>query len=187
METIRAFIAINVGDAIRQELDQLTRKLKKTQAEVRWVKPANIHLTLAFLGDIRSEQVQPLQAALQELFQGLKPFRLRARGTGFFGRPSRPRVIWAGIENSPSLTAVQQRTVQAAQTLEIDCEHKPFAPHLTLGRVKGPGHIDALQQKIGHYKDTELGTATVENVELIQSRLTPRGAEYTVLHRTGLG
>jgi len=186
METIRAFIAIDIGDGIRNRLDGLQRKLKKTHAEVRWVKPANIHLTLAFLGDINAGQVDPLEKALADALQGTKPFEFQAEGIGFFGKPSRPRVIWAGMAACPPLVEVQRRTVRAVESVGIQLDGKPFAPHLTLGRVKGPGHTESLMQKIEKYKAVELGLTLVQSVELIQSTLTPCGAEYKTFKRVPL-
>ena len=58
MNSVRAFIAVDVGEEIRAHLDGLQRKLKKVHANVRWVKPGNIHLTLAFLGNLPAESLQ---------------------------------------------------------------------------------------------------------------------------------
>lgn len=187
METIRAFIAIDIGDGIRHRLDGLQRKLKKTHAEVRWVKPANMHLTLAFLGDTDRERVDPLGAALAEALRGAERFELKAEGIGFFGKPSRPRVIWAGIATCPPLMEVQRRTVRAVGSVGIELDGKPFSPHLTLGRVKGPGHLDSLLQKVGKYQDVALGQTLVQSIDLIQSTLTPHGAEYKTLNSIPLG
>jgi 2'-5' RNA ligase len=65
METVRAFIAVDLGDEIREKLDGLQRKLKKVHAHARWVKPRDMHLTLAFLGDLPVEKISPLKTALR--------------------------------------------------------------------------------------------------------------------------
>ncbi len=186
METIRAFVAVDIGDEIRAKLDELQRKLKKVHANVRWVKPQNIHLTLAFLGEVPPERIQPLQTALDGAFQQLEPFGLEAAGTGYFGKPNRPRVIWAGVADCPPLRQLQQKTVDALLASGIGFDNKPFSPHLTLGRVKAPNHTASLLGKIEKYKDAPLGRGRISAVDLIQSKLTPRGAEYEVLHRTEL-
>jgi 2'-5' RNA ligase len=186
MENIRAFIAIDIGDEIREHLDQLQRKLKKVHANVRWVKPRNIHLTLAFLGNLPAEKVPALQDELDRVLRNVKPFDIKAEGTGFFGRPRHPRVIWAGILDCPALMKLQQKTVEALQAAEIEFDSKPFSPHLTLGRVKAPNHTESLLGKLDKYKDYELGQTRIETVEIIQSELLPHGAEYSVLHRVAL-
>ncbi len=186
METVRAFVAVDLSDEIRHELDELQRKLKKVHADVRWVKPSNMHLTLAFLGQLPVERIRPLQGLLDEGLPGSEPFELNVIGTGYFGRPSQPRVIWAGIEASPPLTALQQKTAELLEAGEIEFGNRPFSPHLTLGRVKGRDHTESLLGKLEKYKAVELGRTPVKTVELIQSLLKPHGVEYAVLHRVAL-
>jgi 2'-5' RNA ligase len=186
METIRAFIAVDIGDEIRTALDELQRKLKKTHANVRWVKPGNMHLTLAFLGDLAPDKIEPLGTALDGALRGKVPFELVAAGTGTFGKPSHPRVVWAGINGCPALLQLHAGVLAALLGAGVEYDHKPFSPHLTLGRVKGPEHSESLLQKIGKFKDSELGRTTVGAVELIQSSLAPHGAEYSVLHRADM-
>ncbi len=186
MDTVRAFIAVDIGNEIREKLDGLQRKLKKTHANVRWVKSQNIHLTLAFLGDLPIEKLPPLKSALDGSLLGMEPFELEAAGTGFFGRPSRPRVVWAGIADCPPLMELQRRTVDALQASGIEFDDKPFSPHLTLGRIKAPNHTESLLTKLEKYKNEPLGKTRIDEVQLIQSQLKPHGAEYTVLHRVPL-
>ncbi len=186
METVRAFIAVDIGDEIRAKLDELQRKIKKVHANVRWIKPPNIHLTLAFLGDVPLEKIEPLKAALDQALAGQTSFDLEAAGTGFFGKPNRPRVIWAGLSDCPPLMELRRKTVKALPALEIEFDNKPFSPHLTLGRVKAPNHTESLLGKIEKYKEAQLGHTRVAAVELIQSELKPHGAEYAVLHRVDL-
>ena len=183
METVRAFIAVDIGDEIREKLDGLQRKLKKVHAHVRWVKPQSMHLTLAFLGDLSVEKIIPLKTALDEAFQGLESFELEVAGTGFFGRPNRPRVIWAGIADCPPLMKLQCKTVDALQVANVEFDNKPFSPHLTLGRIKAPNHTESLLGKLDKYRDEPLGQTRIDAVQLIQSELKPSGAEHTPLHR----
>lgn len=187
METVRAFIAVDIGDEIRSKLDELQRKLKKVHSNVRWTKPKDIHLTLAFLGDVPVEKINPLTAALDQACRGTAGFALEAAGTGTFGRPGHPRVVWAGIAACPPLMQLQQKIVEGLAHAGIAFDPKPFSPHLTLGRVKGiDRHTDSLLEKIKKYADTPMGNARIDHIELIRSDLTPRGAEYTVLHKVTL-
>ena len=186
METVRAFVAVDIGDGIRGKLNELQRKLRKTSANVRWVKPQNIHLTLAFLGDVPVQKLPPLKTALDENIHGLEPFELEAAGTGYFGRPNRPRALWAGIVDCPPLMELHRKTVGALQTAEIEFDDKPFSPHLTLGRIKAPTLTESLLAKLEKYKNEPLGRTCIDAAQVIQSQLKPRGAEYTVLHRTPL-
>jgi 2'-5' RNA ligase len=187
METMRAFIAVDIGDEIRGKLDELQRKLKKVHANVRWIHPRSMHLTLAFLGDVPMEQIGMIKAVLDHTCRELPAFDIAAFGTGFFGKPKCPRVVWAGIADCPPLMKLQNRIVQGLHGTGIKYDHKPFSPHLTLGRVKGIDHpIGPLLEKIEKYHEANLGCTRIAAVELIRSELKPHGAEYIRLHRVEL-
>lgn len=187
METMRVFIAIDIGDEIRAKLDDLQRKLKKVHANVRWVKPRGIHLTLVFLGDVPSDRIDVLKTALGQACQGQAAFDLEAVGTGTFGKPRSPRVVWVGTTDCPPLTTLQKKIAHGLHDTGFEFDNKPFSPHLTLGRVKGlDRHTSPLLERIEKYENAPLGQTHVDGIELIQSVLTPHGAEYTVLHRVAL-
>ena len=186
METIRAFIAIDIGDEIRGCIDELQRILKKVHADVRWVRPCNIHLTLAFLGELPTDRLEPLKASLEDNLSGETAFELSVTGTGFFGRPDRPRVIWAGIDACPPLSALHRKTAAALKAAGLEPDTKPFAPHLTLGRVKSPNHTASLLAKLDNFQHAVLGKTVVNETVLYRSTLRREGAEYTALHRIPL-
>lgn len=187
MDTVRAFIAVDIGNEIRGKLDELQRKLKKVHANIRWVKPRNIHLTLAFLGEVPANRVDSIKEALRDACAGQPAFDLIAVGTGFFGKPRYPRVIWAGVSDCAPLKALQNRIGHALHQSGIEFDEKRFSPHLTLGRVKGiDRHIEPLLEKIGKYGEADLGGACIAHVELVQSKLAPHGAEYEILQRVAL-
>ena len=81
---------------------------------------------------------------------------------------------------------LQSKIIGALQTAEIEFDDKPFSPHLTLGRIKAPNHTESLLAKLEKYKNEPLGRTCIDAAQVIQSQLKPRGAEYTVLHRTPL-
>ncbi len=187
MQTVRAFLAVDIGDDIRGHLDELQRKLKKVHANVRWVKPRNMHLTLVFLGDIPVEQIGTIKQALDQACGPQTAFGIQACGTGTFGKAKHPRVIWAGIADCPPLMELQGRLVQGLHDIGMELESRPFSPHLTLGRVKSiDQHTGPLLEKIEKYEAMELGENRIDHVALMASTLTPHGAEYEILHRVEL-
>lgn len=183
MESMRAFIAIDIGSDIRARLNKLQQKLKLTAADIRWVKPENMHLTLAFLGQVSLEELQPLEKTLGETIQRQEPFALRIQGTGVFGRRSRPSVVWAGTTVCPPLLELHQKVVAAVKAAHIDYHENAYRPHLTLGRFKSLNHLDPLFQTLDKEQEADFGLLEVRSIQIIKSELKPSGAEYTVLHR----
>src|SRR5689334_15753140 len=95
---IRTFIAIELPEQIKTALGDIQNELRKTAADVSWTKPANIHLTLKFLGDLEEKQVALLRAATSKTVIGHQPFELQTSHPGFFPSQKRARVVWMGLE-----------------------------------------------------------------------------------------
>ncbi len=187
METMRAFIAVDVGEEVRVKLAEVQRYLGRRHAAVRWTRPETIHLTLAFLGDMPTGQLPALSTALDQRIAGLAPFGLDVGGLGYFGPARSPRVVWAGITPSPELEQLRQRIVEALRQTGTAFDEKPFAPHLTLGRVKSPKGIAGLVQRLEQDADREIGHAPIREACLFRSELGSGGARHTLLHAATLG
>jgi len=186
-QLLRTFIAVELPADVRTALAREQARLKRLGANVGWVAPDNIHITLLFLGDIFGAQVAPLAAALDAVAAHHAPFELAVQGLGWFGPPRSPRVVWAGVSDpTHQLAALQQEVEEQARALELRTEARPFHPHLTLGRVRPGGHatLPALTEALRQAIDTPYGRCAVGTVRLMQSRLGPGGALHSPLHES---
>ena len=186
-DVIRAFIAIEISDEVRERLKTLQRDLKKTGAKVGWVAPENIHLTLVFLGDVFRSQVEPLANSLDAVAATFISFRYEVAGSGFFGPPRSPRVIWVGVNESASaVTDFQARVMTAVHDLGLKTEDRPFHPHLTIGRVRTRDRVDELTSRLASAKSTRYGSVEVHRLLIMQSHLEHQGVRYSVLRESAL-
>ncbi len=187
MDAIRAFIAIELPEAILAELDNIEARLKPQMPHdtIRWVKADSVHLTLKFLGQVPSDQLGLINSSLRSAVAAHAPFSLEVKGAGCFPNIHRPRVVWVGVyETEHHLHALQRAVETAISPLGYPTEIRDFTPHLTLGRLARdvrPGD----QKRIGEVVEAagvgSLGKWEVKQVALIKSDLKPSGAEYTVL------
>jgi 2'-5' RNA ligase len=152
------------------------------QRAVSWVTPANMHLTLRFIGEVDPEIANELTHRLAKPF-GVPPFRLAVGGLGAFPRSGPPRVIWLGLTaGAGGLSAVHDEVESRLKDLPIEREDRPFRAHLTLGRVRTPLGA-AAGQAIASVRADAIGACDIGEVTLFESRLSPRGAVYTALAR----
>ena len=95
---MRTFIAIPLTEGVHQELAKLQDSLRKSGCDIRWADPANIHLTLKFLGEIDDKQTEDIKASLAQALTGHNSFWIHIAGIGAFPRIAYPKIIWVGID-----------------------------------------------------------------------------------------
>jgi len=184
---IRAFLAIDVPDSYRAGLTAVQEALKKSGADVRWVTPANIHLTLKFFGDITDRQVEAIAAAAATIAATTPVLTLQAQSLGTFPGLRNPRVIWLGLAGQTDLLAIlAQQLENAFVPLGFPAEKRPFTPHLTLGRVRSNRGREELQRLLENLVLPPFPAFPVNAVVLYQSTLRPQGAVYTPIRKIGL-
>ncbi len=185
---MRLFVAIELPERIRTVADDLTARLRSELPPARWVAAANLHLTLAFLGELDEGRLPGLAAGLTPALARRAPFRLRLAGSGCFPPSGRARVAWLGFEESPEVIALAAATATALRAaVGYEPERRPFRPHLTVARCSPPWP-PAAARRWSEAVDGSLGEAfRVDSVALVRSRLGSAGATYSNVHRFPLG
>jgi 2'-5' RNA ligase len=231
MDKIRAFIAISLPPELTDRLTELQDALKKgfdashvafedkrhgRGRPVSWTRPSGIHLTLKFLGDIDSDAIDAIAAALERAAKDVRPFTLtsggdeggrgaddpdesgkgeggrndpetdRAPWLGGFPGLNNPRVVFTCLNGSPELQTLQENIEREIEGLGFDRDNRPFRPHLTLCRIRSAAVGRAIGEAALEVDAGEAITFTVNSFELIKSVLGRGGAAYTVLRRIEL-
>jgi 2'-5' RNA ligase len=191
---LRTFVAIKLPQSWKENLTEIQNSLKQRgNFPVKWVNPANIHLTLKFLGDVESQRVPEITNALKEAVSEIKPFDLMFEGVGAFPNLESPRVVWVGMGGDVrSLLTLQGRVDDSLSTLGFSKEKRDFSPHLTLGRVRDRAQsqerrmLGKTLSQISSSSAHETGTHHVESLNLMRSELTREGAIYSSLASVNL-
>ena len=183
-DTVRSFVAIELPEQAKSFLTEISANLRRIDADVKWVKPESIHLTLKFLGEIHRDTIPSIERDLGPALLEFTPFRIQIIGLGAFPNLKRPRVIWAGLQDtSGTLAPLAARVEEALQPHGFKKEKRRFNPHLTLGRVRSArGQLD-LVDAVRQGMDLLGPSFTVDGAVLFQSILKPSGAEYRALCR----
>jgi len=191
---VRAFIAIEVPQAVRQILAETIRELAdQVPGNVRWVTPQGIHLTLKFLGDIPTDDSGKILEALRSPIQQVPAFWVQVSGLGMFPNARRPRVLWAGVEvQQESLSSLQQRVEDTLAQMDYPTEKQTFSPHITMGRVRdgvSPGARRRIIQAISKASSVSRVVSepwAVDQVHLFRTTFTPNGSIYTSMGSVSL-
>lgn len=183
---IRTFIAIDLPSEVRNRIASFQADLKKCGADVRWVKPDSIHLTLKFLGETEEGIVDSLAGAVAEKIKSFAGLNLSLDQTGVFPNRNRPRVCWVGLAGDlAKLAEIQKAVDEAASGFGFERDERKFSPHITMGRIKSSRAKDRLIEALDNLQP-ERPEFKAEELYLIKSDLKPSGATYTKLARLPL-
>jgi len=182
---MRTFVAIDIPDEIRGRIQELITTLRRAPADVRWSRPDGLHITLKFLGEIPLEKVESVKQALQSLAAG-GTVAIRIAGAGFFPNQCAPRVLWLGIEAGPELGRLAANIDGTLDALGFPKEDRPFAPHLTLGRIRASNGIGILQDLLNQHGELAMGSFTATDFFIYESRLASGGSTYSKIARIPL-
>ena len=179
--TIRSFFAVDIEDEmIVRRLAEVQGMLANTGADLKLVKPQNIHLTVRFLGNISPPMVDAIYEEMKQV--SFAPFEIELRGLGAFPRLIHPRVVWAGIrKGADQLVKIFGQLEPRLRGLGFKPDTKGFSPHLTIARVRTGRNKAQLIKLVRELEDYEFGAVKAECLKLKKSVLTPQGPIYTTL------
>jgi 2'-5' RNA ligase len=173
---MRVFIAIDVPDEIKDRLASLQNDLRPAGRTARWVAADSVHLTLKFIGEVREQRIEAIDAALAGL--AWRNFPIAVRGVGFFPGARSPRVLWAGLK-APTMEALAEQIDTRLERAGFEREKRSFRPHITLARSKDGRLEKELVAAASKLADLDFGSFTVDRFYLYQSTLKPGGSVHT--------
>jgi len=182
MPMLRAFIAIEINDQIKQKISKLISILKKSDTDAKWADEGQMHLTLKFLGNINKDKLLEISDAMSFISNNFKPFAVSFSKIGAFPDTNHPRVIWLGVDKgSENLKILNDKIEATLEKLGFVKESRKFEPHLTLARIRSPKNISNLIKLIRETSYDIGNEAPINKLTLFQSSLDPKGAVYSVL------
>lgn len=185
---MRLFLAIELGDALLDLLEETSAPLRAEAPELAWVAREHRHLTLKFLGDVDEAAVPKLAAAADRAAARHEPLEMSVREVGAFPNFRRARVVWIGVEQEPRLELLHHDLELACEQEGFEVEGRPFRPHITLARVRAPLSVDRARGLARVARTVRVqATTLVERITLFESTLAPTGARHRRIHAASLG
>lgn len=187
---MRTFIAIELPQEIKDYLAHLQNQLKVSGADVKWVEPQNIHLTLKFLGEIEDKKLDEITQILEDIAKTKNSFQMRIFSIGAFPKINFPRIIWVGIDKGDSQSKeIAKELEEKMKNLGIRREDRAFSSHITIGRVRSSLNREKLVKDLNNLLNIfgkETHEFLVSKITLFKSALTPKGPVYEVLKEANL-
>lgn len=183
----RVFAAVPVSDAVRELMRGVAEVLGRRDWPVKWVRPELAHLTLKFYGSVETERLPELSSRLARVAEGARLLRVRTTTVGAFPSERRPRVLWLGLAGEVDLLAGLATQVESASAGFGKPENRPFAPHVTLARLREGAQAPADFAAAAGALRLAPVAFTIDRLQLIHSVLGRGGPSYTPIGEWLLG
>jgi RNA 2',3'-cyclic 3'-phosphodiesterase len=191
---MRVFVGIDIEPSIRERLARFMDGVREFAPEVRWVRPESLHVTLKFIGEAPAEKVEEIQNALSAI--SVPETTIKFADVGYFPTARSARVFWVGVHAGQELARLAADVEQALVPHGIAAEKRAFSPHLTLARAgsgaparrpedRGSRRFQRVQERLAALPAPDFGTMTAREFFLYESKLSPKGAQYTKVARFG--
>ena len=186
----RLFIAALVPAAIKETIMSMITELRGVSGDdVRWISEQNLHITLKFFGEVKSEKLPAMRLALREASARHSPFSLELSNIGTFGGREGLRVMWVSVAGEIlRLEALTADMNVAYSVLNFERDQRPFKPHLTFGRVRdnvSTRRRAELEVAVGKVEMSDL-LWRINAVSLIRAARTPKGPTYEIIETVDL-
>jgi len=181
----RTFCAFELPEAFWSRINEHIRRVREAvpDAAASWSRPENIHLTVKFFGNVDETMIAAISTAAERVVKEFSPIQIDVGKTGVFPRPTRPQVLWIGVEDATGkLLELQTRLEDEFARAGFPKEDRAFKPHLTIARIRKPQHANRLAQAHLELKFSEV-ELTLRELILFRSELSPKGSKYTAISR----
>jgi 2'-5' RNA ligase len=187
-DATRTFVAVFPPAAVAEAIDAALQRVRRQGDGVSWVRAANVHYTLRFLGDLSASRVEAACRAAAAAVVGMPRFEVALGAPGAFPDLRRPRVFWLGAaQGGEPLTLLARSLAVALEREGFAADDKPFVPHLTVGRVRESGARKAGESAARLAAEAFPQAAfPVGELVVVKSTLSPGGSRYEPLARCPL-
>jgi 2'-5' RNA ligase len=172
---VGAHISVGAANTLAGCAETLARRARDAGVELRWVAPANYHVTLAFLGWTGIDTVGPVCDALDAATQGENRFTFRTTRLGAFPSLDKASVLWAGVEEPGPLIRLAGSIGEAMARLGFRRDARPFHPHVTIARLPVSR---AIRDVVLPMAEQMFGDTRIDAVTLFESETKSSGSVY---------
>lgn len=183
---MRLFVALELPEQARRAIAESVATERDGLPAANWVRAAQLHLTLLFLGEIAAAALEATVAALAAAELPALSGPVSVGSAGAFPERGPLRVIWLGLEPAPELVRLAEALRSAAAAGGLPFDAKPFHPHVTIARCRTPWPA-ALRSELARLEPEPRPRFVPACAALISSVLGPHGPSYSTVTELPLG
>lgn len=157
------------------------------ESDIKWTEPANMHVTLKFLGDVQTGKIPGISEKLKIVSKSYNEFTPLLKGVGVFRDFFRPKILWFGLRNCPEFEKIKNDIENSLSDMGFEIDYRKFTPHLTVGRFRGFVSSEQLKKFVNMNREVYLQEVSVKDIILYESVLSSEGSQYTAVEKFPLG
>lgn len=166
----RLFTGLKIPASIADRL----RLMQFGISGAKWIDTEDLHITLRFFGDVDGVMANEILYGYESI--QATPFSLQLSGIGHFGK-GKPRMLWAGVEESVELERLHLAHEALAQKLGLRPEGRKFIPHVTLARMRH-GHMEDVSNYLHDHGLFQTEPFEISEFVLFSARSSKGGGPY---------
>ncbi len=178
----RLFISYKIPSELRNQMLLIQHNLKAngTYYGIKWVKPENMHITIAFLGQVSGTIVPQIKSAISDF--DFSPITLTTGKPDFFWKNNVPAILYMSLSNISDLEKYANKLRSNLSDRDIQFDRKKFTAHITLARIKDDHSAELLHEYVNKNLDTHKAKDyTINNIILMESVFEGKGLKYVKL------
>lgn len=165
---MRLFIAVNFDEPTKENIMAVQSRLQQL-GRGNFSRPENLHLTLAFIGEVEPDREITIGRLMDELT--VPVLQLTFDQVGCFKREGGD-IWWLGLAANQALLDLQKDLSSRLRKAGFAIENRRFSPHITLARKVLLNRKPDLNELLGAPFATEAHTISLMLSERINGRLT---------------
>jgi len=179
----RLFIGLQLSGYLVNIIPLIKSTINDKKDKIKWINGKNLHLTLSFLGNIKSDEISKLKKKLS-IMSDFNSFDIMVNGTGAFPSFSKPKILWLDINKGrDELISLQAKIENIANPFKENKRNEEFTPHITIGRIKDIKkntnfNLSTFSNTV--YSDIRI---PVKTIYLFKSELLNEGVEYSIISK----
>lgn len=173
----RLFTCIWLPTDIKKEAIKFQDEIKKLPIKAKFVEPENIHITITFIGDVKTDEIDDLIKNIDSTIKNIKQFKIRLAGLKLIPNENFIRVIGIDIEKNENLRNLIKNIGNCIKSKFYE------STKLTLCRVKSVSDKETIKKFIKENKNIEIGSFKIKEISLVESILGGKCPTYKTLHK----
>ena len=182
----RIFIGLKTSGHLSNVIPMIKSTIDDRKQVIRWINGRNLHLTLSFVGEITSSQIDDLEKDLN-CITDFNSFDITVNGTGLFPSIKSPKTLWLDIvKGRTKLIDIQNQIESIALKFQANIKSTDFSPHITIARIKAGNknvNLDLSTFLNAVYSDIKI---PVKKIYLFKSQLLEQGVNYSIISEYAL-